>query len=361
MDEARSNRFPEEASQIVAPSADLATTLDFFQQELGFRLEMIFPADRPRVAVVAGRGVRLRLDAQAAGSPVTMRIPCVPGEEPRVLIAPGGTTVEIVAPIPPLEVPPLRPAFVVMDAPGKDGWNPGRAGMLYRDLIPGRQGGRIIASHIHIPEGGAVPDYVHFHRVRFQMIYCFRGWVRVVYEDQGPPFTLEAGDAVLQPPGIRHRVLECSPGLEVVELSSPAAHATYTDPDLDLPTKTVHNDRLYEGQRFVHHRAQRAAWKSDPWSGFEHRDLGFRLATDGLATARVVRLRAPAASTDLTHDKELLFLFVLRGRATLVDDTQSSHPLATAASAVIPPARAFTLTDPSDDFALLRVRMGSDA
>jgi quercetin dioxygenase-like cupin family protein len=40
------------------------------------------------------------------------------------------------------------------------------------------------------------------------MIYCHRGWVRVVYEDQGEPFVMHPGDCVLQPPGIRHRVLE---------------------------------------------------------------------------------------------------------------------------------------------------------
>ena len=95
---------------------------------------------------------------------------------------------------------------------------------------PGRLGGRFIASHITIPAGGPVPDYVHYHDVRYQSIHCVRGWVRVVYEDQGPPFVLEAGDCVLQPPGIRHRVLESSPGLEVVEVGSPAAHPTSRRP-----------------------------------------------------------------------------------------------------------------------------------
>ena len=81
-------------------------------------------------------------------------------------------------------------------------WFARRAGMRYRDLLPGRQGGRVIASHIQIPDGGPVRDDVHFHRIHFQMIYCCRGWVRVVYEDQGAPFVLEPGDCVLQPPGM---------------------------------------------------------------------------------------------------------------------------------------------------------------
>ena len=56
-------------------------------------------------------------------------------------------------------------------------------------------------------------------QVRFQMIFCVAGWVRVVYEQQGDPFVLHPGDMVIQPPTIRHRVLASSDGLEVVELS----------------------------------------------------------------------------------------------------------------------------------------------
>ena len=56
----------------------------------------------------------------------------------------------------------------------------GRAGMEYRDLIPDRLGGRFIASHIRITDGGPVPDSVHFHDIGFQVIVCRAGWVRVV-------------------------------------------------------------------------------------------------------------------------------------------------------------------------------------
>jgi quercetin dioxygenase-like cupin family protein len=51
-------------------------------------------------------------------------------------------------------------------------------------------------------------------QVRFQMIYCRKGRVEVVYEGQGPSFTLYPGDCVLQPPGIRHRVLQSAEDLE---------------------------------------------------------------------------------------------------------------------------------------------------
>ena len=88
--------------------------------------------------------------------------------------------------------------------------------MHYRDLVPSRLGGAMIASHIRIPDGGPVPDMVHFHKVGFQLIFCIRGWVDVVYEDQGGPRRLAAGDCFIQPPRIRHRVLEASDGEEAL-------------------------------------------------------------------------------------------------------------------------------------------------
>jgi quercetin dioxygenase-like cupin family protein len=183
-------------------------------------------------------------------------------------------------------------ADVIVSRLADAAWTVGRAGMLYRDLVPGRDGGRVIASHIRI-DGGPVGDWVHFHRVRFQIIYCYRGWVRVVYEDQGPPFVLREGDCVLQPPTIRHQVLEASPGLEVVEVTSPAEHETCADAGLALPTAEVRAERRFGGQPFVRHQAAAAGDAAV-------RDLGIGAATGGLAEARVVRAgeaapRAPAA------------------------------------------------------------------
>ena len=132
------------------------------------------------------------------------------------------------------------------------GFGAGRAGMGYRDLIPSRLGGRFIASHIRIDEAGPVPDYAHYHHIRFQMIFCRSGWVRVVYEDQGEPFILNAGDCVTQPPQIRHRVLEASDGLQVIEIGVPAEHITAIEHEMDLPNETVDRER-----RFFHRLGQR--------------------------------------------------------------------------------------------------------
>jgi quercetin dioxygenase-like cupin family protein len=226
----------------------------------------------------------------------------------------------------------------------------GRAGMLYRDLIPGRLGGRYVASHITIPEGGPVSDWVHFHRVALQLIVVIRGWVRVVYEDQGEPFVMEAGDLVLQPPGIRHRVLESSPGLEVIEIGAPAVHETLADHELALPNG-IPTGRDFGGQSFLRHVAAEAPWRE--FDGGEAQETGIRQATGGLANVRTVRPGAASHISFAPHDGELVFGFVTAGAARL--EHGDGFDLAAADAFVVPPADRWTLAGMSADFRLLHV------
>ena len=243
-------------------------------------------------------------------------------------------------------------------SPAAREWEVGRAEMRYRDLLPRRQGGRFIASHIVIAGSGPVPDYVHHHGVRFQTIFCVRGWAQVVYQDQGPPFRLEAGDCVLQPPGIRHRVLESSPGLEVVEVTSPAEHQTFADEELELPTPTRDPGRLFGGQRFVRHRAAEAHWQ--PWrlTGFECREAGIGPATDGLGEVRVARPSGnlPSAAPVVEHDGELLFWFVLAGTVCLTMDARREE-LDEGDAVAIPAGTSHALERWTDDLELLEVTL----
>ena len=277
-------------AEVVLPCSDLPATIEFFVTVLGFRIELISPADEPEVATLSGHGLHVRL-APGGGDPGRIRLACAGTEPPatRELLAPNGTRIELVAAQAPPPLPALAPAFTLTRERDAPGMVIGRAGMRYRDLIPGRLGGRYIASHIAIPDGGPVGDWVHYHRVRFQMIYCRRGWVRVAYEDQGEPFVLRAGDCVLQPPGIRHRVLEASAGLEVIEIGSPARHDTLADHALDLPNDRRDPDRDHAGQRFVRHVAQGASWQPIGAGDYERRDTGIGAATRGLAQAGVVQ------------------------------------------------------------------------
>jgi quercetin dioxygenase-like cupin family protein len=354
---------------VVLPGADLDTTLAFFLDQLGFRLLSISPADAPSVATIEGHGLRLQLDRAVDGAPGLLRLPVSPTDAvaagERTLVAPNGTLIELVDDEPPLEIPPLQPSLVVTTADGSGRWVTGRAGMQYRDLLPDRLGGRFIASHIAIPDGGPVPDYVHHHRIRFQLIFCHRGWVRVVYEDQGPPFVLQAGDCVLQPPGIRHRVLEASPGLQVVELSCPAEHVTLLDHELALPTAQVQPDRDFGGQRFVRHEATSATWQPSWLPGFDACDTGIAQATDGLAGVRVLRPDpATRSSAPVAHDGELLFLFVLQGevelRLSTTPDEPTVHALHEADAVAIPAELPFELVEPTGDLELLEVALPAE-
>ncbi len=181
---------------------------------LGYRLDMIFPADDPGEALMS-RGAE------------SVKLARIPGFS--------------------------RP---VEEKPPKGGspsaWITGRAGMEYRDLMPDRVGGKVIASHIRLLDDGPVADYVHYHKIEFQMIYCLKGRIKVVYEDQGEPFWLEPGDCVVQPPEIRHRVLFAEGQAEVLEVTMPAEHETWVEHEMTLPNDTVNPDREFGGQRFVH-------------------------------------------------------------------------------------------------------------
>ena len=354
-----------QAAEIVLPCEELTGTLAFFKDRLGFRLDAIFPADDPATAVISGHGLRLRLARGGEGSPGRLRLATsdpagLAGGETR-LTAPNGTIVEFVEADPPLDLPPVSQSLVINTLAGGAGeWGVGRAGMGYRDLIADRQGGRFIASHIRIAEGGPVPDMVHFHKVRFQMIYCYRGWVDLLYEDQGPLFRMSAGDCVLQPPEIRHRVVESSAGLEVIEIGCPADHMTCIDHELDLPNAALRPDRDFNGQRFVRHRLDQATWRPWRFAGIEARDIGIATATHGLARAQVLRFNGTEEMPAHSHEAEFVFTFVLEGSATLNVEGRGENDLAAGDSFVVPNATPFGLTACSGDLELLEVALPAD-
>ena len=294
--------------------SDLSAALETWRGD-GFRLDSIYPADDPHTAILTRAGEAVRL----TNRPDALR--------------------------PADELPPFHPDFILARVESPEG--EGRAGMLYRDLIPGRLGGRYVASLIGIPDGGPVADWVHFHRIALQFIYVRRGWVRVVYEDKGEAFVIEAGDLVLQQPHIRHRVLESSAGLEVVEVGCPALHETLADHELVLPT-AMDAERTFGGQRFLHHVAAVTTWTK--FNGGEAQETSIRDATGGLAEVRTIRggeVEFPA------HDGELVFGFVLNGSAHL--EFGAGFDVGSNDAFVIPPGEPWSLREGSDDFRLLHV------
>ncbi|MGR3565256.1 MAG: cupin domain-containing protein [Heliomarina sp.] len=346
--------------EIRLPTQELRDDIPFFTKVLGMRLDMIYPADDPQVAVFSGHGLRLRVENGAAESPGTLRIltdaPDEFAEGKRELMAPNGTKIEIDELNPPMQMPTTVHSFVVRRLADQAPWIIGRAGMHYRDLIPDRLGGSIIASHIRIPDGGPVPDMVHFHKVGFQLIFCINGWVDVVYEDQGPKMRLTAGDCFIQPPEIRHRVLEASDNVQVIEIGVPAEHVTEIDHEMELPTPHLRPEREWQGQRFVYNQAKDAIWAPFRIPGFEARDTTIAENTKGVAGVQVVR-KGQGAPDWARHDTDILFTFVMSGKVTLDGEGREPYPLTEGDAFVIPPGMKTRLRDASEDIELLEVSL----
>lgn len=346
-------------AEVRLPTKNLRDDLPFFTKTLKMRLDMIYPADNPEVAVFSGHGLRVRVEKGAPEGPGTLRILT---EEPdtfaggaRELTAPNGTRIEIDELNPPLVLPSTEHAFVVRRLADQAPWVIGRAGMEYRDLVPSRLGGAMIASHIRVPDG-PVPDMVHFHKVGFQLIFCIRGWVDVLYEDQGGVRRLTAGDCFIQPPEIRHKVLHAADGIEVIEIGVPADHVTEIDHEMTLPTQTERPEREWAGQRFVHSLAKDGVFAPFRVPGFEARDTTIDANTKGVASVMVAR-PSGGASPWTRHDCDILFNFVMSGEMVLEGEGKDPYKLSPGDAFVVPPGMATRYTDPSADLQLMEVTL----
>ena len=98
----------------------------------------------------------------------------------------------------------------------------------YRDLgIEQGTNGDYVAHVIRAngeDEGEQIHQW-HVHDCDFQMVYILNGWVTFEYEGVGRR-TLRTGDCINQVPGLRHREVECSDDLEMLEIVSPAKFET---------------------------------------------------------------------------------------------------------------------------------------
>lgn len=100
----------------------------------------------------------------------------------------------------------------------------------YRDLGMSKATGGLLQAHVIRMVPPCDPKEVskrHFHDVDVQMIYVLKGWIRSEFEGHGE-VTLREGSAWLQPPRIKHTVLDYSDDCEMLEIILPAEFETVT-------------------------------------------------------------------------------------------------------------------------------------
>ena len=97
----------------------------------------------------------------------------------------------------------------------------------YRDLGMSKATNGLLQAHVIRlipPCDPAVVSKRHFHDVEFQMIYVLKGWIKGEYD--GQVVTMREGAAWLQPPRIKHTVLDYSDDCELLEIIVPAEFDT---------------------------------------------------------------------------------------------------------------------------------------
>ncbi|MET0538687.1 MAG: cupin domain-containing protein [Xanthobacteraceae bacterium] len=98
----------------------------------------------------------------------------------------------------------------------------------YRDLGMANATNGMVQAHVIRFVPPCRPEEVsklHYHDVDFQMVYVLKGWMKTQFEDQGA-HVMRAGSAWIQPPRIKHVVLDYSDDCEVLEIVLPADFAT---------------------------------------------------------------------------------------------------------------------------------------
>lgn len=103
-----------------------------------------------------------------------------------------------------------------------------RAYAKYRDLGIAKATNGLAVAHVIRFVPPCRPEEVsklHTHDVEFQMIYVLKGSMTTELEGQGA-ITMKAGSCWIQPPRIKHKVLDYSDDCEVLEIVLPADFKT---------------------------------------------------------------------------------------------------------------------------------------
>ncbi len=99
---------------------------------------------------------------------------------------------------------------------------------LSRDLGMIEATGGMVDAHVNRrgrPYSAEEIQHRHFHNIHYQMIYVLEGWMRSEFEGKGE-ITMKKGSCWLQPPRIKHTVMDFSNDLELLEIIIPANYDT---------------------------------------------------------------------------------------------------------------------------------------
>ena len=111
-----------------------------------------------------------------------------------------------------------------------------RAFFEYRDLgIKDATGGAFGAHVIRGVPGAHATGQWHTHDLPFQMFFVLKGWVKFDYEDIGEK-TFVAGDCCYQPRLVKHREIDHSEDVEILEITGPAEFETQV---VDAPARAA--------------------------------------------------------------------------------------------------------------------------
>jgi hypothetical protein len=128
----------------------------------------------------------------------------------------------------PLKPKPRKQSFVASHH-SPDAFEPGlRRYAQYRDLGIAAATGGLARAHVIKMVPPCIPAEVskrHYHDVDFQMVYVLKGWIKGEYDGAGV-VTMREGSCWLQPPKIKHTVLDYSDDCELLEVILPADFET---------------------------------------------------------------------------------------------------------------------------------------
>ena len=122
----------------------------------------------------------------------------------------------------------LKQSFVVSHHREEDFEAGLRRYAKYRDLGINKATNGMVRAHVIRFVPPCRPEEVskhHFHDVDFQMVYVLKGWMKTEFEGQGA-MVMQAGSSWIQPPRIKHVVLDYSDDCEVLEIILPADFET---------------------------------------------------------------------------------------------------------------------------------------